>query len=60
MEVSKYLEKYVKIDLENGFFYEGIVIDYDYDSITLLDKKEKNVTILLKFITFIREVDKNG
>ncbi|KKN40763.1 hypothetical protein LCGC14_0729790 [marine sediment metagenome] len=58
MDVSNYLEKYVKVDLQNGFYYEGLVIGIDSDSITLRDKTGKIVTIQVKFLTFIREVDK--
>ena len=45
MDVNNYLEKYVKIDLSNGFYYEGLVIVIDDDSITLKDKFDKIVII---------------
>jgi len=56
MEVSSYLGKRVKVDLENGFYYSGLVINVDSDSITIKDKTGKNVSIQIKIITFIREV----
>ena len=58
MEVSMYLNKYVKVDLENGFYYSGLVTNVDSDSITIEDKGGLNVSIQIKFITFIREVSK--
>ncbi len=51
-----YLEKKVKIDLTNGFFYEGIVIGYDEDSLTIRDRNNKIVSIKITSISFIREV----
>lgn len=51
-----YVGKKVKIDLTNGFFYEGIVINYDDDSITLRDRNNQMVSISIKTISFIREV----
>ncbi len=51
-----YLEKRVKVDLTNGFFYEGIVIGYDSDSLTLRDRNNKIVSISINSISFIREV----
>ena len=58
MEVGNYLEKWVKVDLSNGYYYEGLVIGIDNDSITLRDKFDKSVTILIKLILFIREVER--
>jgi len=58
MEVGNYLGKYVKVDLENGFYYSGLVTNVDEDSLTIKDKTGKNVTILIKIITFIREVER--
>ena len=59
MDLSKYLEKYVKIDLSNGYFYEGLVLGYDSDFLMLRDKFGKNVTISIKSIIIIRE-EKDG
>jgi hypothetical protein len=57
MDLSKYLEKWVKIDLKNGFYYEGLVIGIDKDSISIKDKKGIFVDISVDTISFIREVD---
>lgn len=56
MELSKYADKYVKVDLTNGFFYEGLVTNVDYDSIELKDRNGHIVTITNNAITFIREI----
>lgn len=58
MDLSKYLEKWVKIDLKNGFYYEGLVIGIDKDSLSLKDKTGKFVDITIETISFIREADK--
>jgi len=58
MDLSKYIEKYVKIDLKNGFYYEGLIIGIDKDSISLKDKKDSFVDISIDMISFIREVEK--
>ena len=56
MELSKYVGKHVKVDLANGFFYEGFVTDAGNDFIELKDRNEHLVTISINTITFIREV----
>jgi len=56
MELSKYINKFVKVDLNNGFYYEGKVISCDKDSIEIIDKKGLNVSVKINFILFIREV----
>ncbi|MGQ4876547.1 MAG: hypothetical protein ACP6IY_20980 [Promethearchaeia archaeon] len=57
MELSKYINKVIKVDLSNGFYYVGKVISVDKDSIEILDKKGLNVSIKINFILFIREVN---
>ena len=57
MDVSKYLEKYVKVDLTNGFYYEGLVIGIDSNSISIKDKTDKFVDISIDSISFIREIE---
>ncbi len=56
MDVSIYVGKKVKVDLTNGFFYEGLVTNYDDDSLTLIDRNNQTVSISIKTISFIREV----
>lgn len=51
-----YVGKRVKVDLTNGFFYEGDVTNYDEDSIVLKDRNNQIVSISIKTISFIREV----
>jgi len=58
MDISIYLEKDVKIYMVNGFFYEGTVLDCDSDSLTLRNLKDQIVTISVKSISSIREVEK--
>lgn len=59
MELSMYVGLVVRIDLTNGFYYEGVVKSVDDNSLMLLDKHGKLVTISEKSISFIREV-RNG
>lgn len=56
MDVSIYVGKKVKVDLTNGFFYEGVVTNYDEDSLTLIDRNNQIVSISIKTISFIRGV----
>lgn len=59
MELSRYVNKKVKVELPNNYFYEGRILKEDGDSIQLRDREGKVVTISKKSILFIREV-KNG
>ena len=54
-----YVKKYVKIDISNGYYYEGLVLSTDENSITLKDKKNRLVTINNSDILNIRETS-NG
>lgn len=56
MELSKYVGKRIRIDLTNGYFYEGKVISADENSISIIDRNGKDVTIKEIAISFIREV----
>jgi hypothetical protein len=58
MELSAYLGKRVKIDLTNSYFYEGIVLNVDEDSLELRDKNNHLVTLSINSILYIREVSK--
>lgn len=55
MKLSKYLGRYVRIDLKNGFYYKGTVISVDDDSISIIDFNGKDVDILIDQIVLIRE-----
>ena len=57
MELSVYVGKKVKIDLLNGFFYEGVVLSSDDNSIELKDKTGKLVSIKEETVSFIREIE---
>jgi small nuclear ribonucleoprotein (snRNP)-like protein len=56
MQLSKYVNKRIRIELTNGYFYEGVVQSADENSITILDRNNKVVEIKEVAISFIREV----
>lgn len=56
MIVSVYLNKWVKIDTSNNFYYHGLIIDSDSDSVVLRDKNNRLVTLKIFDIVNIREV----
>lgn len=58
MDLSKYVNRLVRIDLTNGFYYLGFVIEADEDSISLKDKNGQLVSLSKNSILFIREVFK--
>jgi len=51
-----YLNKYVRIDLINNYFYMGLVLSVDSDSLTLRDIKGNIVSLKESSILYIREV----
>lgn len=57
MDFSLYLSKIVKVDVSSGYYYLGKVFDVDDDFLSLVDKKGKNVTISIKDILNIREME---
>ena len=53
-----YLDKVVKIDIHSSnFYYFGRVIDADKDFLSMYDKHNKRVTIAIRDIKSIREVN---
>ena len=56
MELGKYVGKFVKVDLSNGFYYSGRVTSADATSLEIVDKNNHLVTISINTISFIREV----
>ena len=56
MDLSMYLNKYVRIDLINNYFYMGLVLSVDSDSLTLRDIKGNIVSLKESSILYIREV----
>ena len=58
MDLSKYKNKYVKVDLINGYFYEGKCLNATDEFIEILDRKGKLITLTNNSISFIREIEK--
>lgn len=56
--VSEYVGKEVKVDLDNGLYYKGLVLSFGEDFLTMRDKNNKLVYISLKNVVSIREVSK--
>lgn len=56
MEVGDYVGKYVKIECSFGFYYKGKVISADENSLTLIDIKGQQVTLSIKSILAVVEV----
>lgn len=56
MDLDKYVNKRVKIELVNGYFYEGIVVSVDNDSLELKDKFGKDVSLTKNAILFVKEM----
>jgi len=56
MDLCVYIKKCVKIDTSKGYYYLGIVLGADEDSITIKDKNNRLVTISLNDILNVREV----
>jgi len=56
MELSKYLGKYVKIELKNGYFYTGKVLGVHEQDISIKDRNGRFVDISIEMIAFIVEV----
>ena len=55
MEVNEYVEKKVKIDLNNGQYYSGLVLSSGENYIKIRDKNDKLVFINLINVVSIRE-----
>lgn len=51
------ISRKVKIDLINGFFYQGIVLSADKKVITIQDKNHNLLMLPSKCILFVREAD---
>lgn len=56
---SEYLSKSVKVDLNSGWYYSGKVLEVNDSFLSLIDFKGNHVTIAIKDIVSIREVN-NG
>jgi len=56
MELSKYVGRYVKVELKNGYFYKGKVIGVHESDISIKDINNRFVDISIDAISFIVEV----
>ena len=56
MELVNYISSLVHIELSNGFYYRGRVVEADNNSITIIDLKEKRVSISKDNIMTIKEI----
>jgi len=57
MEVSEYVGKTIKVDLDNGWYYRGLVLSCGEDFIKIRDLNDKLVFISLKNVVSIKEVN---
>ena len=57
MELKEYVNKKVKVELTNGYYYEGLVLSSGEDYIKIRDKFDKLVLIRINFIGSIVEVE---
>ena len=57
MELRRYLNKKVKVELKNKYFSKGVVQTVDDNSISLIDKNGNWVDISNEMISVIREID---
>ena len=58
MDFVSYLDKRVYVTLLDNFFWVGHVVDIEGDFLVLIDKHNKRITLNLKSIATIREVEK--
>jgi small nuclear ribonucleoprotein (snRNP)-like protein len=56
MILHNYINKKVQIVLNNGFTYVGTVTETDSDSLVLIDKYNKTLTLKAVTINFIKEL----
>ena len=56
MDLSVYKNRCVKIDTSNGYYYRGVVLSVDEDSVTFNDKNNKLITLKIVDIVNVREV----
>lgn len=56
MDLRKYVGKQVRVDLVNGFYYVGKVLDTTtHNSLEMIDRKGNNVSLSAQSILYIRE-----
>lgn len=54
-ELSRYLNKRIKINLRDNTFFSGYIVELNEDSLTLRDKFTNFVTISYSDISFLLE-----
>lgn len=59
MDLNKYINKKVRIILTNGFTYVGRVLTADENSITIIDKRNLEVSLSEKVIVLIDELEES-
>ncbi len=57
MDLFTYLDKKVYINLVNGFYYTGLVVDATENDITIIDKLGKHVSLSRDAILSMRELE---
>jgi hypothetical protein len=56
MDLIIYLNQKIYLTLSNGYYYQGLVLSADENSLTLLDKNNKKVSLSKESIMTIREL----
>lgn len=56
--LKQYIGKVVKLTISTGYYFKGKVIDVTEQSFSLIDIKNKNVTLMPESIMMIEEADK--
>jgi hypothetical protein len=56
MDLCVYKNRCVKLDTSKGYYYLGLVLSVDEDSITLEDKNKRLVTLKIVDVVNVREV----
>ena len=60
MDLTKYIGLKIKVILENKYYYVGIVLSADEDSLDMRDVKGQLVSLAKSSIQTIQEVNSNG
>jgi len=56
MDLINYLNKKVRIELSNSYYYKGVVLSFDDKFLTIKDKFGKFVDVSIDAISLIVEV----
>jgi len=55
MDLMMWIGKRITIEVSNGYYYTGKCINADEDSIQIIDKNGKDVSLTKQVITLIKE-----